>query len=106
MSASPADHEDAARFAEEAGRLLLGIRTRIDEGEPVDRIRHEGDLRSHELLLARLTEAHPDDAVLSEEGADDLARLDAARVWIVDPLDGRASSVSHRAPTGRCMSRS
>ena len=88
MSASPADHEDAARFAEEAGRLLLGIRARIDDGEAVDLIRHEGDLRSHELLLARLTEAHPDDAVLSEEGADDLARLDAERVWIVDPLDG------------------
>jgi 3'(2'), 5'-bisphosphate nucleotidase len=26
--------------------------------------------------------------VLSEEGADDPARLSAARVWIVDPLDG------------------
>jgi 3'(2'), 5'-bisphosphate nucleotidase len=26
--------------------------------------------------------------VLSEEGADDLARLNADRVWIVDPLDG------------------
>jgi 3'(2'), 5'-bisphosphate nucleotidase len=88
MRASPADHEDAARFAEEAGRLLLGIRARIDGGEAVDLIRHEGDLGSHELLLARLTETHPDDAVLSEEGADDLARLDAERVWIVDPLDG------------------
>jgi 3'(2'), 5'-bisphosphate nucleotidase len=86
--ASDADHRDAARFAEEAGRLLLGIRTRIDEGEDADRIRREGDLRSHELLLARLGDAHPDDAVLSEEGADDLARLDAPRVWIVDPLDG------------------
>ena len=88
MRASPADHEDAARFAEEAGRLLLGIRARIDDGEPVDHIRKEGDLRAHELLLARLTETHPDDAVLSEEGADDPARLDAERVWIVDPLDG------------------
>jgi 3'(2'), 5'-bisphosphate nucleotidase len=31
---------------------------------------------------------HPDDAVLSEESADDPARLTARRVWIVDPLDG------------------
>jgi 3'(2'), 5'-bisphosphate nucleotidase len=88
MVPSEADHEDAARLAEEAGRLLLGIRARIDGGEPADRIRREGDLRSHELLLERLGDAHPDDAVLSEEGVDDLARLDAARVWIVDPLDG------------------
>ena len=84
----PADHEDAARFAEEAGRLLLGIRARMDEGEAADRIKDEGDLRSHELLLARLGESHPDDAVLSEEAADDPARVDAARVWIIDPLDG------------------
>jgi 3'(2'), 5'-bisphosphate nucleotidase len=26
--------------------------------------------------------------VLSEEATDDLARLDASRVWIIDPLDG------------------
>ena len=30
----------------------------------------------------------PDDAVLSEEGKDDKARLNSRRVWIVDPLDG------------------
>ena len=26
--------------------------------------------------------------MLSEEGKDDKARLDASRVWIIDPLDG------------------
>ena len=86
--ASAADHEDAARLAEEAGRLLLGIRARIDNGEAADLIRREGDLRSHELLVGRLGDTHPDDAVLSEEGADDRARLAATRVWIIDPLDG------------------
>jgi 3'(2'), 5'-bisphosphate nucleotidase len=35
-----------------------------------------------------LQRLRPADAVLSEEGADDLARLAAERVWIVDPLDG------------------
>ena len=30
----------------------------------------------------------PDDAVLSEEGRDDLRRLQRSRVWIIDPLDG------------------
>src|SRR5690606_455707 len=40
------------------------------------------------FLMAELATARPDDAVLSEEGADDHARLSAERVWIVDPLDG------------------
>jgi 3'(2'), 5'-bisphosphate nucleotidase len=39
-------------------------------------------------LMTLLAEHRPDDAVLSEEGKDDKARLEAARVWIVDPLDG------------------
>ena len=86
--ASAADHADAARLAEEAGRLLLGIRTRIDDGEAASHVKDEGDLRSHELLMDRLHETHPDDAVLSEEGADDPVRLGADRVWIIDPLDG------------------
>ena len=30
----------------------------------------------------------PDDALLSEEEKDNAARLSAARVWIIDPLDG------------------
>jgi hypothetical protein len=36
----------------------------------------------------QLSQLRPGDAVLSEEGRDDLARLAADRVWIVDPLDG------------------
>jgi 3'(2'), 5'-bisphosphate nucleotidase len=38
--------------------------------------------------MAELARERPDDAVLSEEGIDDKARLTADRVWIVDPLDG------------------
>lgn len=48
----------------------------------------EGDRRAHDFLLEQLVTQRPDDAVLSEEGADDLARLTNPRVWIVDPLDG------------------
>jgi 3'(2'), 5'-bisphosphate nucleotidase len=76
---------DAARLATMAGELLLELRTR--DLEPAD-LRDEGDRRSHELLMSELAAAHPRDAVLSEEGSDDLRRLDAERVWIVDPLDG------------------
>ena len=38
--------------------------------------------------MAELARERPADAVLSEEGLDDKARLAADRVWIVDPLDG------------------
>lgn len=74
----------AAQIATEAGRLLLQIRD-APSGAEVGR---EGDRRSHELIAARLREHRPDDAVLSEESADDGMRLSATRVWIVDPLDG------------------
>ncbi len=85
------DHTLAARLATEAGRLLVELRSRaVAGGEPVDgrALGAEGDRRAHELLMAGLAEARPADAVLSEEGIADPARLAAERVWIVDPLDG------------------
>jgi len=56
-------------------------------GEP-DALRDAGDQHSHEFLAAELERLRPQDVVLSEEGRDDRTRLDADRVWIVDPLDG------------------
>jgi 3'(2'), 5'-bisphosphate nucleotidase len=79
------DDRLARDLASEAGRLLLALRA--EGGEP-GALRKAGDEMSHELLAARLSQERPGDAVLSEEGRDDLARLDAGRVWIVDPLDG------------------
>jgi 3'(2'), 5'-bisphosphate nucleotidase len=38
--------------------------------------------------MGRLGRERPRDAVLSEEGRDDHARIEATRVWIIDPLDG------------------
>lgn len=83
------DHRLAATLATEAGRLLVELRARAGHGGPTGReLGREGDRRAHDLLVARLAAARPTDAVLSEEGAAEPARLDAARVWIVDPLDG------------------
>jgi 3'(2'), 5'-bisphosphate nucleotidase len=79
------DHALAADLAERAGNLLLELRAR--GGDP-DVLRKAGDRRSHEFLMAELARERPDDAVLSEEGTDDQARLTADRAWIVDPLDG------------------
>lgn len=72
-------------LAERAGRLLLKLRSA--DSDP-DELRRAGDRQSHEFLAAELAASRPGDAVLSEEGRDDLARLSARRVWIVDPLDG------------------
>ena len=47
-----------------------------------------GDRESHTFLVEAIRRARPGDAILSEEAADDLRRLDAERVWIIDPLDG------------------
>jgi 3'(2'), 5'-bisphosphate nucleotidase len=82
-----ADEELAGDLATQAGALLLKLRADLGFGEP-DTLRKAGDRNSNELLVAALAEARPADAVLSEESTDDLARLDADRVWIVDPLDG------------------
>ena len=81
------DHQVAARLATEAGLLLLNVRIELaDAGEAARKA--AGDKRSHDFLMEALAAERPDDAVLSEEGADDPVRLSAERVWIVDPLDG------------------
>ncbi len=84
------DDELAAQIATEAGELLLELRRKAESEGEFDprRLKDEGDRRSHEFLMRRLAELCPGDAILSEEGADDDARLSAARAWIVDPLDG------------------
>jgi 3'(2'), 5'-bisphosphate nucleotidase len=84
---SRTDAELAADLAEEAGRLLLAVREEIGHGYP-PALGDAGDVRANALLLRRLRDERPNDAVLSEEAHDDLTRLHADRVWIIDPLDG------------------
>ena len=79
------DDHLAAWLATTAGERLLEVRGQGLEGRA---LKDAGDLAAHELLMALLAEHRPGDAVLSEEGKDDLVRLTADRVWIVDPLDG------------------
>jgi 3'(2'), 5'-bisphosphate nucleotidase len=81
------DHALARELAAEAGRRLLELRAGSSGDEP-DLLRKAGDRSSHEFCVAELARRRPGDVVLSEEGADNPARLTATRVWIVDPLDG------------------
>ena len=62
-------------------------------GATPSQLKASGDSGAHEMLMAALAAARPSDAVLSEEGSGRVGpmgrdRLDAERVWIVDPLDG------------------
>src|SRR5690348_18292321 len=85
-SQMPADDDRLARdLAAQAGQRLLALRA--GDGGPDD-LRKAGDTSSHEFISAQLAARRPGDAVLSEEGRDNAARLAADRVWIVDPLDG------------------
>ena len=77
----------AAELARDAGELLLQVRQEDSFWDPYD-LGDEGDKRANTLILDGLARERPADAVLSEEAVDDLSRVHADRVWIVDPLDG------------------
>jgi myo-inositol-1(or 4)-monophosphatase len=64
------------------GRGLVGTR-KVDD-TPVS----EADLAVDRFLHERLAMARPAYGWLSEESADRPERLEARRVWIVDPIDG------------------
>ena len=96
------DHELAGLLAQEAGDLLLGIRGQaVAEGWPSYRLQDEGDRQAHRHLVDRLAELRPDDGLLSEEGTDDGARLEANRVWILAHWTGHATSAGRKALNGR-----
>lgn len=62
-----------------------GVKTYVKgDGSPVT----DADLASDNIIRRWLGEHFPNDGILTEEGADDPARLAKSRVWIVDPIDG------------------
>lgn len=85
------DHALAAGLASEAGERLLAVRAREGFADPAA-LRAAGDRESHVFLMAALARLRPSDRVLSEEATReerlDPRRLEADRVWIIDPLDG------------------
>jgi len=92
------DHKLAKDLAQKAGQILLDIFTDFKPKQPgnpdADEIKAIGDLgdrTANDFLISQLKLHRPNDVVLSEESADPQARHSAARVWIIDPLDGTAS---------------
>lgn len=75
----------AARWFRQGERTTARIEWKgPDRSSPVTEADHDVDA----YLRARLTAFAPDAAWLSEETADDRARLAATRLLIVDPIDG------------------
>jgi len=88
-SPTAADHALAAAAATQAGARLVELREEmIGSGLHPSLMGDVGDRQAHLFLLELLAREAPEDAVLSEEGRDDLGRLAAERVWIIDPVDG------------------
>jgi 3'(2'), 5'-bisphosphate nucleotidase len=81
------DDADLARhIADIAGRLLMELReSGLFEGKALGQA---GDRTANAFIIEALKANRPEDALLSEEEADNPIRLKASRVWIVDPLDG------------------
>ena len=76
----------ARQLATEAGRLLMRLRDNDDpDGKALGA---EGDREANSFILNLLRRERPNDAILSEEEVADPARLQARRIWIIDPLDG------------------
>lgn len=60
------------------------------DGSPVT----DADLASDRVIRETISQAFPDDVLLTEEGASDTDRLANDRCWIVDPIDGTAQYVA------------
>lgn len=79
------DEQLAERLATAAGAILLALRAEGLEGKALGQA---GDEAANAMLCREIRAARPDDALLSEEEKDNVARCARSRVWIVDPLDG------------------
>jgi myo-inositol-1(or 4)-monophosphatase len=89
----------AVGIAREAGALLLDrlhdVRTAVEsKSTPTDLV-SEVDKAAEALIVGRLRDARPDDAILAEEGTAD-AGASGLR-WVVDPLDGTINYLYRRA---------
>jgi myo-inositol-1(or 4)-monophosphatase len=93
-----ADRDLLASAAREAGCLALRFQERglkhweKSKGDPVS----EADLAADNMLQERLKPARPSYGWLSEESVDDQSRLNKARSFVVDPIDGTRAFVKGR----------
>ena len=92
------DHTLLVEAIRQAGAIALKhFRNQPEEWEKSPgNLVSEADLASEVCLFQHLCRARPDYGWLSEESDDDIARLSAGRVWVVDPIDGTRSFLNGR----------
>lgn len=100
---SPADPltylETALAAAVEAGdvlRKLFNKPRQVQAKGPRD-IVTDADFAAQAAALGRVQGAHPDHAILSEEGRHDIDLTGPTPTWIIDPLDG-TTNYARRQP--------
>lgn len=91
--------------AEAAGKVALDLKAKGLEvaWKPGNSPVTNADLALDALLKERLTAARPDYGWLSEETADDPARLSRSRLFIVDPIDGTRAYLKGRPWYSVCI---
>ncbi|HEY0098878.1 MAG TPA: 3'(2'),5'-bisphosphate nucleotidase CysQ [Pyrinomonadaceae bacterium] len=82
MAISLARAAGAAALAHYGGKLHI-----VNKSENEDPVT-EADHAANDVIVSGLQREFPADGLLSEESLDTVRRLNLARVWIVDPLDG------------------
>ncbi|MDH6264693.1 myo-inositol-1(or 4)-monophosphatase [Rhizobium sp. SG_E_25_P2] len=100
MTFSLADDLELLRVAAlAAGRVALGyfrndvqVFWKNDGASPVTAADHA----ANDVLKEHLLRARPDYGWLSEESEDDASRLSAARVFVIDPIDGTRAFMTGR----------
>lgn len=92
------DLELIIKAARDVGEVALKMReagldiATKEGGSPVT----NADIHVDQLLKERLGAARPDYGWLSEETADDIARLEQRRLFVVDPIDGTVAYMKGR----------
>jgi 3'(2'), 5'-bisphosphate nucleotidase len=89
---------EAAKLAGEVIMEFYALGVIAEEKYGVDNFSEPvtiADRTASKIIVERLAEAFPDDAILSEEETDDMKnRMSSDSVWIIDPLDGTRGFVN------------
>src|SRR5262245_18646238 len=88
----------AKKLALDAGSILMTYYQRtltVDWKAPGDPVT-AADREASDLIVKNLARHFPSHAILSEEAPDNLRRLDASHVWMIDPMDGTREFIAHR----------